>query len=54
MKSREFDSVHLLIVKYCIMSQETRLKWLMELKEEFSSKSKIESKEKIIIQIYSR
>ena len=46
MKSRGFDPVHLLIVKYCIMSQETRLKWLMELNEEFSSKVKLKAKKK--------
>ena len=46
MRSREFDPVHLLIVKYCIMSQETRLKWLMELKEEFRNKTKPKAKKK--------
>jgi len=46
MKNREFDSVHLLIVKYCIMSQETRLKWLVELKEELCIKSKAQVKKK--------
>jgi DNA-binding PadR family transcriptional regulator len=46
MESREFDSLHLFIVKYCIMSQETRLKWLLELKEEFSRKSKLKAKKK--------
>ncbi|HPS87485.1 MAG TPA: helix-turn-helix transcriptional regulator [Spirochaetota bacterium] len=46
MKSRGFDPVHLLIVKYGIMSQETRLKWLMELKDEFSSRAKLKAKKK--------
>jgi len=46
MKIREFDSLHLMIVKYCIMSQETRLKWLMELKDEINGKSKIRIKKK--------
>lgn len=46
MVTRSFDSVHLLIVKYCIMSQETRLKWLLELKEEFSEKTKIKIKKR--------
>ncbi len=46
MKSRGFDSMILLIVKYCIMSQETRLNWLMELKNEFSSRIKIMGKKK--------
>lgn len=46
MKSRKFDPVHLMIVKYCIMSQETRLKWLMELKDQFSSQLKTKKKKK--------
>jgi len=46
MKNREFDSIHLMIVKYCIMSQETRLNWLMELKEEIGSKTKTRVKKK--------
>lgn len=46
MKFREFDTVHLMIVKYCIMSQETRMKWLTELKEEFINKSKSRIKKK--------
>ncbi len=46
MNLRNFDSVHLLIVKYCIMSQETRLKWLLELKEEFAGKAKVKGKKK--------
>ncbi len=46
MKSRNFDSVHLLIVKYCVMSQDTRLKWLLELKEEFSGKVKVKARKK--------
>jgi DNA-binding PadR family transcriptional regulator len=41
MKSRNFDSLHLMIVKYCIMSQETRLKWLLELKKEIGIKAKL-------------
>jgi DNA-binding PadR family transcriptional regulator len=41
MKSRNFDSLHLMIVKYCIMSQETRLKWLQELKKEIGIKAKL-------------
>lgn len=46
MKKRDFDSVHLMIVKYCIMSQETRLKWLVELQEELSGsiKSRVKNK----------
>lgn len=39
MKRREFNNIHLMIVKYCIMSQETRLRWLREMEEEFSEKS---------------
>ncbi|HNW29093.1 MAG TPA: PadR family transcriptional regulator [Spirochaetota bacterium] len=35
MKSRDFDNLHLMIVRYCIMSLETRLKWLMEMENEF-------------------
>lgn len=46
MKNREFDTIHLMIVKYCIMSQETRLKWLMELKIEFNSKTESRKKKK--------
>lgn len=44
MKSRGFDSIHLMIVKYCIMSQETRLEWLRELMAEFGSKKKTKAK----------
>jgi DNA-binding PadR family transcriptional regulator len=47
MKSREFDSLQLLIVKYCIMSQETRLRWLMELKDEFKIRTGIKVKKKL-------
>jgi len=39
MQSRGFDSLHLMIVKYCIMSQETRLKWILELQDELKIKS---------------
>lgn len=46
MKNRDFDPLHLMIVKYCIMSQETRFKWLMELKEEISGKADIKAKKK--------
>jgi DNA-binding PadR family transcriptional regulator len=35
MKIRDFDSLHLMIVRYCIMSLETRLQWLMEMENEF-------------------
>ena len=31
MKSRGFDMLQLMIVRYCIMNQETRLKWLQEM-----------------------
>lgn len=46
MKSRGFDSLHLMIVKYCIMSQETRLTWLLELKDEIGGKAKTNAKKK--------
>lgn len=39
MKSRNFEELHLMIVKYCIMSLETRLQWLRELKSEFTRSS---------------
>jgi len=46
MKSRKFDKLHLMIIRYCIMSQETRLKWLMELENEFVlNKSEKKSKD---------
>jgi len=37
MKSRNFDPLQLMILKYCIMSQETRHKWLVELGKEFEA-----------------
>jgi len=46
MKNRDFDSLHLMIVKYCIMSQETRLKWLLELKDELKIRSAVAKKKK--------
>lgn len=36
MNSRGFDRLHMMIVRYCIMNQETRLKWLKEMENEFS------------------
>ena len=39
MKSRNFDSLHLMIVRYCIMSLETRLRWLGEIENEFINNS---------------
>ncbi len=47
MKSRNFDSLHLMIVRYCIMSQETRLRWLIELKEELKTGSGSIRKKKV-------
>ena len=35
MKSREFDYLHLMIIRYCIMNQETRLEWLREMEKGF-------------------
>lgn len=46
MKSRSFDFIHLLIVKYCIMSQETRLRWLTEMKDEFLNNNHLKEKSK--------
>jgi DNA-binding PadR family transcriptional regulator len=40
MSERKMDPLNLLVLKYCIMNQETRLKWLKELNTYFLSKSK--------------
>lgn len=36
MNSRNFNRLHLMIVKYCIMNHETRLNWLREIEKDFS------------------
>ncbi|HQO38981.1 MAG TPA: PadR family transcriptional regulator [Spirochaetota bacterium] len=40
MKKKGFDHLHLMIIRYCIMNQETRLAWLKEMKKEFSKNKK--------------
>jgi DNA-binding PadR family transcriptional regulator len=40
MSERKMDPLNILVLKYCIMNQETRLKWLKELNTYFSGKSK--------------
>lgn len=40
MSERKMDPLNILVLKYCIMNQETRLKWLKELNTYFLSKSK--------------
>jgi DNA-binding PadR family transcriptional regulator len=39
MTERNMDSLNLIVLKYCIMNQETRLNWLKELLKFFSDKS---------------
>ncbi len=48
--NRGFDKVQLMIAKYCIMSQETRLQWLKELEKEFLESASSEQKPKRIKQ----
>ncbi len=36
MKSRNFEELHLMIVRYCIMSLETRVRWLREMEGFFA------------------
>lgn len=38
MSEREMDPLNLLVLKYCIMNQETRLSWLRELEKFYSEK----------------
>ncbi|MCL2154344.1 MAG: PadR family transcriptional regulator [Leptospirales bacterium] len=38
MKNRNFDLMDLMIVKYCIMNLEARLKWLIELQSELKAR----------------
>jgi hypothetical protein len=40
MKKKGFDHLHLMIIRYCIMNQETRLAWLKEMEKEFSKHKK--------------
>jgi len=40
MSERKMDPLNILVLKYCIMNQETRLNWLKELESHFSDKSK--------------
>lgn len=40
MSDRKMDQLNLLVLKYCIMNQETRLKWLKELMEHFAQPQK--------------
>lgn len=40
MSERKMDPLNLLVLKYCIMNQETRLNWLKELEARFSGKTK--------------
>jgi len=40
MSERKMDPLNLLVLKYCIMNQETRLNWLKELDAHFSGKIK--------------
>lgn len=40
MSSRDMDHLNLLVLKYCIMNQETRLNWLKELEKYFSTAGK--------------
>ncbi len=40
MSERKMDQLNLLVLKYCIMNQETRLNWLKELEAHFPGKTK--------------
>jgi len=40
MSERKMDTLNLLVLKYCIMNQETRLNWLKELNTHFVNKGK--------------
>ncbi len=46
MSSREMDPLNLLVVKYCIMNQEMRLKWLKDLEAHFSADGAVKKPEK--------
>jgi len=48
MKSRDFDTLHLMIVRYCIMSLETRLRWLGEMERECINESKSKKNRRLI------
>lgn len=40
MSERKMDPLNILVLKYCIMNQETRLNWLKELEAHFSGKNR--------------
>ncbi|HPS57966.1 MAG TPA: PadR family transcriptional regulator [Spirochaetota bacterium] len=46
MNSRGFDRLHIMIVRYCMMNQETRLLWLKEMETEFLNNGPVEKKKK--------